>query len=418
MKVLYNLGIFLYTCAIRIAALFNEKAAQWQRGRKHLWEELEQKLNGGTFRSAEERIWIHCASLGEFEQGRPLIERIRKEQPKAGILLTFFSPSGYEIRKNYPGVDIISYLPADFPGNARRFLDITVPTKVIFVKYEFWFNFLGELARRKIPHFLISGIFRTDQVFFKWYGGWFREFLKKYDRIFLQNDESASLLNTIGILSHEVSGDTRFDRVNTLAADPAGESVSEVFSKNRSVMVCGSTWPADEELLARWCETGDKKDFCLILAPHETGPAHLDGILRRFASLRPSLHSAVKNNSVPEDCRMLVIDHIGSLSKLYRYGHVCYVGGGFGSGIHNLLEAAVYGKPVFFGPQHHKFNEALELMRAGGGFCITDAKDLEMKINFLFSDPMLLRMASMTSREYVVRRTGATERLYTAIFTP
>ena len=347
MRFLYTFSIFLYTAGIKFASLFNRKAALWCKGRRAQFRRLKEQIHSLPSNPSGECIWIHCASLGEFEQGRPVIEQIRKEKPEIRIVLTFFSPSGYEVRKNYSGVDLVTYLPADLPGNTQKFLDLIQPTLALFVKYEFWFNYLYALKKRNIPHFLVSGIFRPDQLFFKWYGGWFRRALFNYKHMFLQDENSAELLREAGLTAISVTGDTRFDRVIQVVKEKKEDAMCAGFSEGASVMVCGSTWEEDEELILNWFRqsAGQKTAFKLIIAPHNISRSRLAAIEDRFSSLHPQRHSVYKHDP---GCCLLIIDHIGMLSSLYHYGKYCYIGGGFGKGIHNILEAAVHGKPVLF----------------------------------------------------------------------
>ncbi len=405
----------MYVGAIRIASLLNPKARSWVRGRKNQFKRLSASASAASLDYAAERVWIHCASLGEFEQGRPLIERIRKELPGAKIILTFYSPSGYEIRKDYPVADIVAYMPADLPRQVDRFLDIIRPTKAIFVKYEFWFNFLHALNRRNVPHYLISGIFRPQQIFFKWYGGWFRKFLSHYTFLFVQDTDSAELLKSKGINHCEVAGDTRYDRVHQLAGENKTIDAALSFSSSGTILVAGSTWEKDEDILGDWLRTKNAgaREFKLILAPHEITEERLYAIEQKFSFMNPCRYSAYSNDP---SCKLLLIDHVGSLSTLYKYGSYAFIGGGYSKGIHNILEAAVYGKPIFFGPNFYKFKEAIDLVKAGGAFSIDAASELDARIDFFQKDPVLLQMASMLSKEFVLRRTGATTAIFNKIF--
>lgn len=417
MRFIYSFNIALYTAAIHAASLFNKKARAWVRGRKGWKMLLRQWASDNAWLERKERIWVHCASVGEFEQGRPLLEKIRREKPNAGILLTFFSPSGYELRKNYPIADHVCYLPADLPAGASTFLDIVKPTHAIFIKYEFWFNYLSALRTRGIRHYLVSGIFRREQVFFRRYGTWFRKALVGYDRIFLQDESSARLLAPFTGIRAEICGDTRFDRVITITQNNLNDSVASQYIGNKKVIVCGSTWDPDEEMLCAWTNTHDpEKKWNIILAPHEITEGHLRSIEKKFDGRQPLRYSQAEKSGIPNSSSMLVIDHIGSLAKLYHYGTICYVGGGFGDGIHNILEAAVHGKPVLFGPRHSKFPESDALIHAGGAFEVRTASELAEKIHFWIQDPRLLQMAGMVSREYVLRNSGATNRVYHEIF--
>lgn len=416
MYFLYSTAIRLYALAILVASLFNSKASKFIKGRKNLFAELEKRFTSKT----RKRIWFHCASLGEFEQGRPLLERVKKEKPDWEIILTFFSPSGYEVRKNYPLADHICYLPLDTRANAKKFADIVQPDIAVFVKYEFWFNFLSVLKERKTQTYLISAIFRNDQLFFRWYGRWFRKKLDVYDHIFTQDDDSAELIRKSGISSVSLAGDTRFDRVSEIAGSAKAIPLAQAFSKDRFTIVCGSTWEADEDVLAKALDTirihrPVNEPLCLIVAPHEIDEPHLQSLEKKFSEWNPVRYSHLKEENTLTHS-MLIIDNIGMLSSLYRYGQIAYIGGGFGTGIHNTLEAAVYGIPVIFGPHYSKFMEAAELVKAGGGFPVYSSKHLTEIFIFLMKDTTVYQMASMVSKDFVRTRRGATEIIYRKLF--
>ena len=416
MRLFYSLGIFLYGVVIRLAALSSSKAKLWVAGRKHLFEQLQQSIS----KDARPIVWFHCASLGEFEQGRPLMERIRATHPQYRILLTFFSPSGYEVRKNYAGADIVTYLPLDTKRNAIRFLDSVQPKLVVFVKYEFWLHHLEEISRRNIPHYLISAIFREKQIFFKPHGGVFREALKSYTHIFTQNEASLALLKSIGITKAAVAGDTRFDRVAEIAAGAKEIAVAAQFSADARVLVAGSTWKSDEELLFPAMKNHFSAGWKMIIAPHEISDA-------RIHELETSLHNAglspdkilrfsqSAGKIIQSTHQVLIIDNIGMLSSLYRYGNVAYIGGGFGKSIHNTLEAAVYGIPVVFGPMYQKFNEALGLIDCKGGFGVHDANELQTVLNELLNNEAYRKTAGERAGEFVRSNTGATQKILDAI---
>lgn len=349
-------------------------------------------------------IWFHCASLGEFEQGRPVIEAIRERLPGRKILLTFFSPSGYEKRKDYHGADYVMYLPLDTSRNASRMLDLLSVEMALFIKYEFWYHFLKELAWREIPTYLVSGNFRADQLFFKWYGGWYRRFLNLFTHIFVQNHESESLLAGIGQHHVSLAGDTRFDRVYEIKHSPFTHPALEDFGKDSAIIVAGSTWEQDEQLLAQ--VYGKLPELVSwIIAPHELSEGHLRNLQERFpgAACYTQLESGV-----PEGCRVILVDTIGKLSFLYRYGVMAYIGGGFGKGIHNILEAATYGLPVIFGPTYKKFSEAVELTSLGGAFPIGNSEDLLSTIRQQLENPGLLKTTSQIASNFVSARVGAT----------
>jgi 3-deoxy-D-manno-octulosonic-acid transferase len=410
MQFLYSLFISLYGFAIRIAALFNPKAKRWVDGRKKMFEEFEQKRKSNT----QPLIWFHCASLGEFEQGRPLIETIRREKPNHFILLSFFSPSGYEVRKNYAEADYVCYLPLDTKSNAHRFISIAKPELVFFVKYEFWLNHLNELSRNKVKHILISAIFRSDQVFFKFWGGIFRNALKKFHAIYTQDENSLQLLKSIGVSQAHKAGDTRFDRVKEIA-DAAKEiptAVRFVTSKDTTIVI-GSSWPSDEEILFPILISHLQAKWKMIIAPHELGEAHISQIEVQLQKLGLTENQIVrfsnKKKAHLETARVLIIDNIGMLSSLYRYGSVAYIGGGFGKSIHNTLEAAVYGMPVVFGPAFEKFNEAKELIRCGGGFGVKNREELKNSLSLLLDNAEKRSDAAAKAGNFVRGNTGASK---------
>ncbi len=398
---LYDIFLWLYAAAIRIASLFNVKARKWVAGRKNIHARIAAATAGQS-----PVVWMHCASLGEFEQGRPLLEEIRKQYPSCKLLLTFFSPSGYEVRQSYPGADWVFYLPPDSRRHARLFLDAVNPAVVIFVKYEFWYHYLHAVHRRRIPLLLVSAIFRKKQPFFAWYGGLHRRMLRCYSHIFVQDAASRSLLQTIVAPEKiTVAGDTRFDRVAAIAANPAPLPAVEIFCKDAPVLVAGSTWPEDEQVLRE--ALGLLPSLKLLLAPHEIDTSHLQ-------QLREAFPDAVFYSAAQDDtealagARILVIDNIGMLSRLYRYAFVAYVGGGFGKGIHNVLEAAVYYKPVFFGPAFQKFREAVELAREKGAFPIQDAEQLHSQVSIFMENREAYEAACHQAGSYVNGQQGAT----------
>lgn len=406
MQALYNLGIHAYTAAIKVAANFNKKARLLNHGRKNTWSQLE-KID----RKGKKLIWFHAASLGEFEQGRPLIEMIKEHEPKTQILLTFFSPSGYEIRKNYKEADYIVYLPADTPYNAKRFIDRVKPDIAIFIKYEFWYNLLYQLHKQTIPTYIISAIFREDQPFFKSWGTLHREMLGFFDHLFVQDQESQKRLAQIGIHQVTLTGDTRFDRVQQIATTAKDIERVAIFCNNKSTIVCGSTWPQDEVLLFEYINNNGS-NHKWVVAPHEIHESHIQSILARcevpaarFSDVHADLSKA----------RVLIIDCIGLLSSIYRYGQIAYIGGGFGVGIHNTLEAAVYGMPIIFGPKYQKFNEAIELVREGAAFSVKNQQELNDLFNTFNSSPTAIQQGGQQAERYVKSQLGATELIYTNI---
>lgn len=411
MKLLYQIFIFLYPKAALLISGKNSKAKLWLKGRKNILERLETAFANNR----QQVVWVHCSSLGEFEQGRPLIETIRKEYPAYKILLTFFSPSGYEIRKEYTGADWIFYLPMDSSNNAKKFLDIVHPSLILFVKYEFWFYYLNEVKKRNIPLLLVSGIFRSKQPFFSWYGSFHRTMLQCFTHLFVQTESSIALLAGIGFQQNiSISGDTRFDRVIEIANAFEHIPVIENFVGNNQVIVAGSTWTEDDEELDHYANTHPEIKF--IIAPHDIDE---DRIAECKALYKNSILFSQISNLKPQiiNPNVLVIDNVGMLSKLYRYATVCYVGGAFGDdGVHNVLEAAVYNKPVVFGPEYEKYFEAGELIDAGGGFSIESALELEEVLNDLLKEDDWYKQASVSAGNYVKSKSGATKKILQYIY--
>ena len=407
--IFYNVFLLLYTLAIRIAALWNGKAQRWVNGRKALWDELQVLQQRGPGKL----VWMHCASLGEFEQGRPLIEAIRKNYPHTRILITFFSPSGYEIRKNYEGADWVFYLPMDSAKAAARFVDLVKPDLVLWVKYEYWYYFLVTLKKRQIPTLLISGIFRHNQPFFKWYGRLHRYMLESFHHLFIQSEASQELLASIGFTANvSISGDTRFDRVATIAENAAPIPIAETFCGHHPVIVAGSTWLEDEEELDHYANT--HTDIRFIIAPHEISEERLREVEKLFKhSVRYSELQAEGGAAADHaEANVLIIDNIGMLSRLYRYATIAYIGGGFGEdGVHNVLEAAVYGKPVVFGPEYAKYAEAVSLVELGAAFSVPYALELEQVFNRLLQDTAHYEQCCKASAGYVNENRGATEKI-------
>ena len=409
MRTIYTIGIFFYTLGIRLAALFgHEKARQMVEG----WKEVPAALT----RLAKDKptVWFHAASLGEFEQARPVLEAYRQGHPECQVLVTFFSPSGYEVRKNYAQADAVCYLPMDMPHNVRRFLNAAHPDKVFFVKYEFWYNYLSALRNREAETYIFSAIFRPEQYFFKWCGGWFlRQIGFAFQHLFVQNEESLQLLKSHGINHCSLAGDTRFDRVHQIALAAESDAVTERFLEghNRPVLVAGSTWPPDEQILSQLSQK--HPELSIILAPHMINEEHLQQIEKLFPqSMRYSILNTQNTPSAPNtpsNRKVLIIDNIGLLSKLYRYATVTYIGGGFGVGIHNILEAVTFGKPVFFGPNYHKFQEAHDIIARGGGWSIADFNTLDTPITDLLSHPEALQQAEKACTDYMSRNLGSTD---------
>ena len=400
MRLLYNLSIYVYFFAIYVASLFNPKAKKWIDGREYFWKELEQSFN------LKNPYWFHCASLGEFEQARPLIERIKAKTPNQHILITFFSPSGYEVRKNYDLADYVCYLPIDTKKNAKRFINAVKPKNVFFIKYEFWFNYMSEIKSNQIPFYLISGVFRKNQVFFKWYGSWFKKRLKAFTYFFLQDISSSDNLKLLGYENQIVSGDTRFDRVWETVQNIKRFSEIEKFCSDSKVIVCGSTWQDDEEYLLPVINefTSDTK---FIIAPHEINEAHLSDVENKLKI------SFVRYSKLKEESgeRVLIIDNIGMLSQIYQYANIAYIGGAFHKKLHNILEACAFGLPVVFGPYYHNFPEAVDLIQKGSAFSIMNTKDLKSVFETLLENKEVYQSASVNSKNYIQNRLGVADKI-------
>ena len=417
---IYNIVIYFVLCGIAIASLFNEKVRKMWHGEREAFKILKQKVDPNA-----KYIWFHAASLGEFEQGRPLMERIRKDYPQYKILLTFYSPSGYEVRKNYEGADIICYMPVDTRLNAIRFLRLVRPVMAFFIKYEFWSNFLHILKHRNIPTYSVSSIFREDQVFFKWYGRNYAGVLKCFTRFFVQNEESKRLLEGIGITAVDVVGDTRFDRVLQIKEAAKQLPICEAFrtgvASSQSagvphhdfkVFVAGSSWPPDENIFIPFFN--EHKDWRLLIAPHVIAEEHLKLILSLIKDKKVVRYT----QTTPEeaaDADVLIIDCFGLLSSMYNYGDVAYIGGGFGVGIHNTLEAAVWNMPVIFGPNNKKFQEAQGLLKSGGGFEINTYEDFSGLMSSLMNDETFLKQAGDKAGAFVAHLAGATDKVLASV---
>lgn len=408
MRYFYSFGIWFYWLLVRVASLFNEKARFFVDGRLGLFNRLKQQLDPNA-----RYIWFHVASLGEFEQGRPIMERIKQEHPDYKILLTFFSPSGYEIRKNYNGADIICYLPMDTVCNAHKFVQMCKPQMAVFVKYEYWINYLHELKSAGIPTYMVSAIFLPSQAFFKWYGGWYRKVLGTFKHLFVQDAQSVELLATIGVTNATACGDTRFDRVLAIAQNAKKLPICESFKRSeKPILIAGSSWPKDEDLLADYF---NQKDYRIIIAPHETDDAHVQEIIGKLNRKCVRYTQATEETAAQAD--VLIIDCIGILSSIYQYGDLAYIGGGFGVGIHNILEPAVYGMPVVFGPNYHKFREAVEMEKAGGAFHIEDGGQLTKVLDSLMA-PQSTRLSetSAIAKQFVAANSGATDLIMQHLF--
>jgi len=396
MSILYTISIQIYVIAIRIAALFNVKAKLWIKGRKAIFQKLAEAT-----KEDQDIVWFHCASLGEFEQGKTVIESYKIKHPSHKILLTFFSPSGYEIRKNYDGVDWVFYLPADTKKNAKQFISIVNPIKVIFIKYEFWFNYMAELNKKNIPFYSVSSIFKKEQSFFKY--DWFAKQLNNVSHFFVQDQNSKELLKNIGFTNCTVAGDTRFDSVITNTKNAISIPLIEDFSKNKTTIICGSTWPKDEALLAKYIKKNPHYNY--IIAPHEL--QHISELKNQTNAL---LFSKANNINI-KNSNVLIIDSIGILSNIYKYGNLAYIGGGFEKGIHNILEATAFGLPVLFGPNYKKFNEATELIKQKGAISISNYKELTSAINFFNTFDKKIAI------NYIKEHSGATTKIFNSIIT-
>lgn len=416
----YNIVIYFVLWGIAIASLFNEKVRKMWRGEREAFKILKQKVDPNA-----KYIWFHAASLGEFEQGRPLMERIRKEYPQYKILLTFYSPSGYEVRKNYEGADIICYMPVDTRLNAIRFLRLVRPVMAFFIKYEFWSNFLHILKHRNIPTYSVSSIFREDQVFFKWYGRNYAGVLKCFTRFFVQNEESKRLLEGIGITAVDVVGDTRFDRVlqikeaakqlpicEAFRTGVASSQSADVPHHDFKVFVAGSSWPPDENIFIPFFN--EHKDWRLLIAPHVIAEEHLKLILSLIKGKKVVRYTQTTPEEAAE-ADVLIIDCFGLLSSMYNYGDVAYIGGGFGVGIHNTLEAAVWNMPVIFGPNNKKFQEAQGLLKSGGGFEINTYEDFSGLMSSLMNDETFLKQAGDKAGAFVAHLAGATDKVLASV---
>lgn len=406
---MYSFGIYLYAFVVRLLALVGHKKAQLMvRGQAETWRILREKI-----REDEEYVWVHAASLGEFEQGRPLIERIRREHPDRKILLTFFSPSGYEVRKDYDGADVVCYLPFDTPTAARRFIKAARPSMLFLIKYEFWRNYIHVLHRKHVPVYSVSSIFRPNQIFFRWYGVKYARCLRRITHFFVQNAESLTLLARVGV-QHNVTivGDTRFDRVIDIRNAAKPLPLVEAFAKEKTVLVAGSSWEPDEEILIDYFNRNPR--LRLVLAPHVVDERHLCEIEEKLERSVVRYSRAALENVSQYDC--LIIDNYGLLSSIYRYAAVAYVGGGFGVGIHNVPEAAVYGVPVLFGPNYARFREATSLVANGGAFAISSADDFNVRMEELLHDTERRTQAGQAAGNYIRSNSGATEQVYRFVF--
>ena len=385
------------------------KARKWLEGRQKTFDDIQAVID-----SRSQTIWIHCSSLGEFEQGQPVIEKVKTEFPKLKLLVTFFSPSGYEIKKNHNGVDYVFYLPMDSRKNARRFLDLVNPSLVMFIKYDYWFHYLNEIKSRRINSVLISAVFRPGQSFFKWYGSLQRRMLQCFTHIFVQNEQSQKLLETINVEDCSVAGDTRFDRVAEIAARFEPIAIVEKFIGNDKCIVAGSTWKEDEEALARVFVKLNDSNLKLIIAPHEIDASHLESLEKLFPGSTKFSSMELGNSTNSNDLKrnILIIDNIGMLSRLYKYAYITCVGGGFtNDGVHNVLEAAVYGKPVVFGPNYNKYKEAIDLLNCSGAKTFSDENELQRVLTTLLHNREDYMHSCAASKKYVQENVGATKKI-------
>jgi len=409
---MYYIAIALYALAVRLVAPFNKKAKKMLAGQRQTFSILKKQLDPKA-----SYIWFHAASLGEFEQGRPLIEKIRQEKPTYKILLTFFSPSGYEVRKNYPGADIVCYLPFDHGWNARKFLRTVKPAMAVFIKYEFWMNYLNQLKRLRIPTYIISAVFRPSQIFFRWYGYRYRKVLNNFDWFFVQDQRSLDLLKRFNHPNASIAGDTRFDRVYEVFKQRKELPIVEKFLNKTDngkalAFVAGSSWEKDEAIFIPYFNR--HPEINRIIAPHEINEERIEALKSRITC--PVVRYSQADESAVGDAGCLIIDCFGLLSSVYRYGDWAYIGGGFGKGIHNVLEAAVYGIPVLFGPRYRKFKEAEELIACGGAFAVTSEEEFSSRMDDFLSHPERVLEAGKSAKEYVVRNLGATQKIYKKLF--
>lgn len=404
-KIFYLIFLKLYPAIAALISPFNPKAKKWIEGRKNIFEKIKTTLQQDNTK----KLWMHCSSLGEFEQGRPLLEKLSIDYPAYKVVVSFFSPSGYEVQKNYAGADYVFYLPMDSKKNAAQWYGLINPACVLFVKYEFWNFYLQEARKRSIPLLLISGIFRESQPFFSWYGKFYREMLQCFTHLFIQNESSAKLLRSIGIENFTICGDTRFDRVINMQKNHVTVSGVENFCQQAITIVAGSTWLEDDEELNHY--VNKKINMRFIIAPHDIGPDRIKECLGLYKNA--ILYSEfVQNFYLPPGKNALIIDNIGMLKRLYGYATISFVGGGFGGdGVHNVLEPAVYGRPVLFGPVFEKFPEAEKLVTTGGAFSIADAIELEEVLNELLNDATLYNEVCAKASEFVKSHAGATQQI-------
>ena len=398
MEFIYNIALKLFGLLLYIISPINVKVRQWTNGRKNIFQKIQSQLKNN-----EQRVWFHAASLGEFEQGRPIIEALKLEAPNLKIVLTFFSPSGYEIQKNYAFADYVFYLPNDTKKNAKKFIELINPKYVVFIKYEFWYNYLKTLNKLNIKTYLISAIFRKNQIFFRWYGKQYSKMLSYFTYFFVQNEESKQLLNSLNYNNVEITGDTRFDRVYEISKNVKKIPKINEFCENSTVFVAGSSWKADENIFIKYINNNNKLKY--IIAPHEINDNNINRIINSI-KLKTIKYSIINNINIAE-YQVLIIDNIGLLSSLYQYGNIAYIGGGFGSGIHNVLEAATFGLPTIFGINYKKYMEAVELIKKNAAFSISDYNSFEEVMNNLLSDSNKYNKSVKNAKKYVEDNRGA-----------
>ncbi len=405
MYFLYSILVFKVSLGLKIITLFNKKIRLFVEGRKQSFSKLQEVIS-----EKDSVIWMHCASLGEFEQGRPILEKLREKYPAKKIVLTFFSPSGYEIRKNYEIADVVCYLPIDSIKNAKKFLNLVNPETAIFVKYEFWPNLLNELNNRKIDTILVSGIFRKNQLFFKWYGGWMQNSLKAFSHFFIQDEISKSLLKSIDFTNVTVCGDTRFDRVYEITKQNNQLDFISEFKNDSLTLVAGSTWKEDEDLLVNYINNHATSDQKFIIAPHNIIAKDIE-VLKNSISKSVVLYSEIGTKNL-KDFQVFIIDTIGILTKIYSYADIAYVGGGYTkSGVHNVLEPATFGVPIIIGPNFHKFNEVIDLVKKEACFVVDDSQKLSVLLSELFNENQKRQKAGSSALNYVKNKTGATTKI-------
>ncbi|MBQ19674.1 MAG: glycosyltransferase N-terminal domain-containing protein [Vicingaceae bacterium] len=403
MKLIYQIALFSYTILIRIASLFNHKAKLWLKGRKNSFPYLETQI-----KKEDQIIWFHCASLGEFEQGKPLMEKIKNLHPEYKLLVTFFSPSGYEYRKDNPLINYVCYLPIDSKKNARKFIELVNPKQAYFVKYEFWYYYLANLHQQNIPTYLISGVFRANQPFFKWYGGFNRKMLSFFTRFFIQNKVSVDLLNSIGFNNVTQSGDTRIDRVYENSQSPTPLPIIEKFTNKKPTIIIGSSWEKEEEIISTYIQTTDK-EFNYIIAPHDVSKAHIDNLITTLDSNHLLYSEANQRNATQHN--VLIIDNIGILANCYQYTDIALIGGGFSGSLHNILEPASFGNAIIFGEKHWKFHEAQELIDNYAAFSIGSLDDFIAIVNHLMLKENLQDTKNAATK-YIKTSVGATDKIW------